>query len=382
MNYTLMHQTVPVVDLFIGEDIGFIEKIGTYHNPEHLPVGLNDWSIPGDDLPSRKTLNEWWVGRSIPASRQDLEQVLYQLNIPSCRFLLTKSFGLSLSDHYWVKPIGTQLKWEDINFFHHDFSEDVGNILFGNHPLTGDINLMSPDNTSDGWLKKKWIIANDKRYLMKGGSGDYQQEPVNEVIATALMKRLNIEHIPYQLTFDNQKPYSLCENFVTPHTELVPAWRLMHLYKKSNNDSPYMHLLKTCERLGMDQIRGALEKMLTLDYLIANSDRHYNNFGFLRNPKTLEWLGFSPIFDSGTSLWHHTAFIGRKVESKPFKKTHAEQIKLVKDFSWIDFQGLKGIDQEIHEILDQSPYLETKRKQELVNAVVNNIKTIRNGEIK
>lgn len=151
MEYTLMHKKIPVVDLTIGEDIGFIEKIGTYHNPKHLPVGIADW-IQGGALPSRKTFNEWWIGRSIPASRQDLEHTLHQLNIPSSRFLLTKSFGLSLSDHYWIRLKGSSLEWEDINFFQNDFSEDIGKLLFGS--TLENIDLLSPDNTTEGWLKK------------------------------------------------------------------------------------------------------------------------------------------------------------------------------------------------------------------------------------
>lgn len=42
--------------------------------------------------------------------------------------------------------------------------------------------------------------------------------------------------------------------------------------------------------------------MLVLDYIIANEDRHFNNFGALRNAETLEWLGMAPIYDSGSSL--------------------------------------------------------------------------------
>jgi len=225
--------------------------------------------------------------------------------------------------------------------------------------------------------QKKWLIVDEKRVLMKSGSGDYLQEPLNEVIASALMRRLQIDHIPYHLVFEKNEPYSLCENFVTPETELVPAWRMLHLYKKSNHDSPYMHLIKTCERLGMADSQPALEKMLVLDYFIANSDRHYNNFGFLRNPETLDWIGFSPIFDSGTSLWHDTIYVGRKIESKPFKKTHKEQIKLVADLDWIDFQTLKDFDEEAHSILAKSPYIDEKRRHELVEALMANIQSLK-----
>ncbi len=41
--------------------------------------------------------------------------------------------------------------------------------------------------------------------------------------------------------------------------------------------------------------------MIVLDYIIANEDRHLNNFGLLRNAETLEWYGFAPIYDSGSS---------------------------------------------------------------------------------
>ena len=42
--------------------------------------------------------------------------------------------------------------------------------------------------------------------------------------------------------------------------------------------------------------------MIVVDFIIANEDRHLNNFGLVRNANTLEWIGVAPIFDSGSSL--------------------------------------------------------------------------------
>ena len=39
--------------------------------------------------------------------------------------------------------------------------------------------------------------------------------------------------------------------------------------------------------------------MFLVDFIIANKDRHYRNFGFLRNSETLEWIGLAPVYDSG-----------------------------------------------------------------------------------
>ena len=78
-----------------------------------------------------------------------------------------------------------------------------------------------------------------------------------------------------------------------------------------------------------------------LDYIIANEDRHLNNFGALRNAETLEWLGMAPIYDSGSSLGYDKSvplmMNAREVICKPFKKHHEELLKLVSDFGWIDF---------------------------------------------
>lgn len=48
--------------------------------------------------------------------------------------------------------------------------------------------MFSPDNSSDGNLKKKWKIINGKRCLIKSGNSLNNQEPFNEVIAVNYMK--------------------------------------------------------------------------------------------------------------------------------------------------------------------------------------------------
>lgn len=76
-----------------------------------------------------------------------------------------KCYGLSLSDQYWIRPADLDVSWEQVNFFDNPFSEEVGNILLG-VPMEGSeehISLMTPDNTSDGWLKKKWTIIDGRR---------------------------------------------------------------------------------------------------------------------------------------------------------------------------------------------------------------------------
>ena len=370
MRCTLMHKNIPVVDMEIDPEDANIIKMYSLKNPEHLPVGTK----VKDDV-NRAKMNDWLRGRSIPASRDGIGRVLENINLNDTSSLIVKCYGLSLSDHYWISPEEHGLEWEKINFFQNDFSKDMGELLFGSKNIkNAEINFISPDNTSDGWLRKKWIIADEKRILMKGGSGVYEQEPFNEVVASAAMRRMNVPHVEYTLLYDKEKPYSLCENFITPDSELIPAYRIITEYKKENNVGDYGHLINCCKKNKIENCVESLNKMIVVDYIILNEDRHYNNFGFVRNPVTLEWKGLAPIYDSGTSLWYNTQFVGENMESKPFKKNHDEQIKLVKDMSWFEPELFRGFEDEIMDIFSLSKTVDQKRSASIAKSVMNRIK--------
>ena len=368
MNCTLMHKNIEVAELIIAESAVAITDVGTIHNLEHIPLGVQALN-GGVDIGE---MNDWLKGRSIPASRSGIWDLYTRLGRSSTEYLILKCYGLSLSDHYWIWPTGSGLVWADINFFQNDFSRDVGEMLFGREPADkNNINLVSPDNTSDGWLRKKWIIAGGKRMLVKGSSEPWKQEPFNEVIACAIMRRLGIAHVPYTLTFEDGEPYSLCENFLSVDKELIPAWKVFHSRVMNDEDCDFTHLMRCCDQLGIPDVRAAFDKMITLDYIIANEDRHFTNFGFVRNAETLDWLGAAPIFDCGTSLWHNALDVGEPRKCQPFAKTHEEQIKLVSDFSWFNAETLKGLDQEIAEIFSQSRVIGESRAKAIADAIHN-----------
>lgn len=372
MKYVLMHKEIPVVALDLDEVLCGIRKIDEVYNTEHLPVGIH---IRHGSI-DRTELNEWWIDRSIPASRSGVRKALEALNLSNTRMLLTKCFGLSLSDQYWIRPIDREdLHWKDINFFDHAFSEDIGDVLLGKAVKKGAFNFHSPDNTSDGCLKKRWKIIDGKRCLVKTGSAPLMLQPFNEVIATVIMEKLNIPHVPYRLLWDDEVPYSVCEDFITRDTELVSAWRVMQATKQDNSTSVYRHYLNCCEALGIADITHAIDQMIVLDYIIANEDRHLNNFGLVRNAETLEWIGVAPIFDSGSSLGYDKLpaqiLSGKDVDCKPFKKKHEEQLRLVTNYDWINFAALENIDEDIRKVFAEAGMYADENR---ISAVVSSVK--------
>ncbi|MDE6737545.1 MAG: hypothetical protein K2K07_00405 [Lachnospiraceae bacterium] len=181
MKCTLMNKNVPVVDLELDDDTAAITRVLAPLDLRYLPVGIGT----GTGIPNKRDLNEWWYGRAIPASRSGIRSALEKMNVNRPEQLLMKCYGLSLSDQYWMKPADSELAWSAVNFFENKFSDDVGNILF-EQPVNGlEIDMMSPCNTSDGWLKKKYVS--------------------------------------YSLLWENGVPYSVCEDFIYTDTELVSA---------------------------------------------------------------------------------------------------------------------------------------------------------------
>lgn len=369
MNYTLMNQNVEVLTFSYDMETHTVTKILKLIHPEYAPLGIIEYK----NGITRKALHHWWKNRSIPASRNRLKEAMAEMELHSSMELLERCFGLSLSDPYWIKEENTDIDWKDINFFEHDFSEDMGRLLMGQMAYCDDLNFFSPDNSSDGNLKKKWKIMGKQRYLIKGGNSFNNQEPFNERIATRLYEKIleKEDFVPYELIREHDMFYSACPTMVSRDEELVSAYYIDRIIKQRGNDSLYQHFLEACAVLEIPNAKLRVDKMIVCDYIIANYDRHYRNFGAIRNSVSLTWKGIAPIFDNGSSLWATlpTSAIGSTYHCKPFKASPEEQLELVDDLSWLDVTRLEGFEHEVEMILRKNPLMDNERIEAISHQV-------------
>ena len=375
MNYKLLNKNRLLADIELS-DSGFIVDINKIIDAEAFPVGV----ITDNNLKNTVgRLNSWWQGRAIPASRDGLKQILQAYDIETTTKLSARSLGLSLSDQYWIKPAGSDIEWQDVNFFTNDFSNDLGDAFFSRGSSKPNISPMTPDASSNGWLKKKWTIIDGERYLAKAGSVPLLQQPYNEVAASQIMQLLGIEHVEYRLVIEEDRPLCLCKNFVDTETEFVPANLIRNVLPKSKNDNEYTHFLKCAEKLQISNAKEYLNSLMAIDFLIENTDRHYGNFGFIRNVNTLKFVGAAPVFDSGTSLWCEAlnSEIGSWQKVMPFKETHKEQIRLVDSFD-INPNELEKVFEIVKTILSSSPYLDKERVEKITVAAENRARVLGN----
>lgn len=367
-----MNKNRKVLLFSYDKEVHTISKILKTLETDYAPIGIKDYKMGL----SRKLFNDWWRNRAIPASRSNFREILEQLNISTSVELLERCYGLSLSDQYWVMPEKSQIQWKDINFFENSFSEDIGQILMGG-TVSNKIDMFSPDNSSDGNLKKKWKIIDGKRRLIKSGNTFNNQEPFNEVVATALYERLlkREEYVPYRLIQENGKYFSCCETMVNTDEELVSAYYIDQQDKLRGSESLYEHYIRVCESLEIPNIRQKVDKMIVCDYILANYDRHYRNFGAIRNVETLIWERVAPIFDSGSSLYAKSSDmeIGFSYTSRTFKGNPEDQLLLVKDLSWFDERKLIGFEDELRGIFSKNTLISKERIEKLAEEVNKNI---------
>ena len=109
------------------------------------------------------------------------------------------------------------VKYDDVNFFDNDFdySEFLEASLSKNSGIIKSKNsLKTPNNTTDGMLKKAWIIENGTRYLLKGGYKNELLQPFNEVLASEICRRLGFYHVEYILDTYKDMVVSKCPFFI------------------------------------------------------------------------------------------------------------------------------------------------------------------------
>lgn len=300
MKCILMNKNTKVLSAEYHSSLGVFTDIYDIYDVDFAPVILKNVYNKQENL--KVILSNWFKGRGIPLWRDDLDLLLAKLNISAPTELLDKAFGLSLSDQYWIKPYDSRIEYKDINFFEHDFKDtEFIDATFSNNTETSTkISLISPNNTTDGRLKKTWIIDGNKRYLLKGGYKNEVLQPFNEVLASMISKRLGFNYVSYNLEIVKDKVVSKCECFIDKNTELVSAYQI--LYNNCDKDNAYEAYVDLLEKKGIKDARSSLENMFILDYIMLNEDRHLNNFGIIRNVETLDWIGTAPIFDTGESL--------------------------------------------------------------------------------
>ena len=165
--------------------------------------------------------------------------------------------------------------------------------------------IRASSGTAGNFLKSSSILNGSKKYYklsnFEPGKGITGHECVNELIVDRLLTILGVEHLDYELINADIEvdgmTYStyLCasEDF-KDRGESKIALDDYHRMNSGDGETPY----DFCVRQGW---REYIDRMIALDYIILNRDRHGANIEVLRNARA-HTLRIAPLFDHGLSL--------------------------------------------------------------------------------
>lgn len=244
----------------------------------------------------------WLAKRVIPKNRAFVDEILkgFGLSVNDTKGIIDICLGLSLTDSYWVTPIEFIGIFAEYNLFENPFSEALSLVAYTGVGSAVKAFSTSPEFTTNGMLRKAWRhIDGDGIYLYKGGTegaANTGKEPYSEYYACQIAKAMGLNCVTYDLENWKGNLASKCALFTDIDTSFVPIGDLM-------KNSTLRAALDCYESLGKEYYDDVCS-MLVFDAVIYNEDRHFGNFGLLRDNHTGEFVGTAPIFDNGLSLFN------------------------------------------------------------------------------
>ena len=358
LTFSLMHKDTPVCALTIDADSGAMLRVSKPIHPELLPLGGN--------IDAAK-LRSWWQLRAVPIGQGKIMRILEKAGFSSTQKYLVKNWGLSLTDHYWIKPLDVELVWDDVNLFTNAFRDPIGDMQFSDaigEPIELPQNTFSPSSSLQGNLRKKWVIKGGKRCLIKANHGSNSQESLNEVTATLLhSKQQKQPFVTYSAIHEdkNDQLYCMCESFTSDSVELITAYDVIESAKCPNSLSNYEHFIQLCAKYGLNEelSRSFLEYQIATDFILTNTDRHLRNIGVLRDSSTLQFIGMAPIFDSGNSMfWDNPRRPLNddltNIEVTSFRSKESQLLKYICSDKLVDISKLPT-EEELRAIYEKDP---------------------------
>ena len=305
MDYILLNKDVPVLQFRIERHEEIINLTALVHmNITDLTI-IDNVALPLNMQPTVKGLKNWLLQRKVPNNRTFVESLLDAISDTENPYrYLDITYGLSLNDTFWVKPMSSSVSWSDVNLYNNPFSEIVASIAFTGEDSHIKGIVTTPEYTTNGMLRKCWHRENDVIYLYKGSTPRYANgglEALSEVYASQIAAAMGLAHVEYKLTTFHDQLVSACPLFTSEQIGYMPISGLLD--EAMSRDE----LMLYDKQYDIASLYGIMpfSDMMVFDALIHNTDRHLNNFGVLINNKSNRILGPAPLFDHGNSLFYN-----------------------------------------------------------------------------
>ncbi len=257
-----------------------------------------------DILHNVQAVKNYLSSRVLSLSRDNAKQIYAAFQIPQIDSIdnrvniCAKCKGVSIQDSYWVREDSENTCWDNVNIRKNKL-RDILNVSLSGFSPTITTSCICPELTTKGLFRKGWIHLGNDLYILKSDRTNDFVNTKMEILASEILNCFEniIECVDYvgdiKKTMDGTEFISICKNFVDENYSFVEAWEVMEYMRRC-----HMDFKSYCLQLWGNQFAC----IPLLDYIIINTDRHTQNYGFFMDNTTGKLVKMAPLFDYNCAL--------------------------------------------------------------------------------
>lgn len=195
--------------------------------------------------------------------------------------------AVTITDNYWFRKDDDNLSWADVKF-----SENY----FDNLALRGDPDSFNnkpsrtPELTNTGSFEKCWRLVDGQWWMYKSGN---DKEYFSELFICQLGKALKFNMAEYAY---DEEGYIKTLDFTNG-----AQVNFEHISSVFNDNEDYNNSFEFFLSVSKDIAKDYL-RLIYLDTICYNMDRHTSNYGLLSDAETGEILSLAPNYDNNIAL--------------------------------------------------------------------------------
>lgn len=284
--YCLMNKDEKVAEIVVGKGILGHTYALSDARKDRLPIGFCH-------------VEEWLENRKASKHNRRMKAIMQLCDCENMEGFLRATHGASLNDTFWLKSDEENVKWEDVSLYRNSFDGSISRLAFGRSDLyDARLSNASPEMTTSGSFKKCWMRGRNGDICLykrgREGVRAVELEAYSEVMASELASLICPGAVEYKLVKLQGEIASKCRLFTDEACGYVPIAG----YADVQHESPD-RLLEFFAGIGSED---AFRRMIVLDSIIFNVDRHGGNYGVLIDNDTLKPIKMAPVFDLNLAL--------------------------------------------------------------------------------
>ena len=289
---------------------------GIIYSEELMPYISDNRGVVTQDL------YKWILSRATPLNRKNSDK-LYKLfshsNLTDTLLMIKETHGLSINDNYWILESSRygNLQWKDVSLYSNKLSESIAYLALTGRFIRVTGKETSAEFTIQGTYAKCVCTSGRDLILYKAGSNF---EISAEVISAHIAEVLGIRTANYWYT--TKFGMNTCASKVLTTEDI--SWESAFNMTAFTEQRYHLNIYDFASTF----FKRDFYRMVLLDGIILNPDRHLHNWSFEIDGDSNEILRMAPCYDYNKAFTADKRTMSREIPNKNILDAAKEALEI------------------------------------------------------